>query len=42
MFVRKFISLIVILQLVLFVVANLNDENDGDIAVDEGFIELIT
>lgn len=42
MFLRKFISLIVILQLVLFVVANLNDENDGDIAVDEGFIELIT
>lgn len=40
MLLRKFFSLIVVLQLVLLVVADLNDENDGDLAVDEGFIDL--
>ena len=37
---RKLISLIVVLQIVLFVVADLNDENDGDLTLDEGFINL--
>ena len=39
MFLRKLISLIVVLQLVLLIVADLNDENDGDLVVDEGFID---
>lgn len=41
MLLRKSISLIVVLQLVLLCVADLNDENDGDLAVDEGFNNLI-
>lgn len=37
---RKLISLLVVLQIVLLVVADLNDENDGDLILDEGFIDL--
>lgn len=37
---RKLISLILVLQIVLLVVADLNDENDGDLTLDEGFINL--